>query len=139
MVDGPTEVSDPDSTESNRNLVRSFLEEILLNGEFDKLPTYVDEEYFAEHNPRSGDGLSALHLALAESAPDGGMRIRYDKIHRILADGSFVLSVSEGSLNGAHTSFYDLFRLAQGELVEHWDTTESITPRSEWKNENGKF
>ncbi len=37
--------------------------------------------------------------------------------HRILAEGNFVLSVSEGSLNGAHTSFYDLFRLADGKIV----------------------
>ena len=26
-----------------------------------------------------------------------------------------------------------------GEIVEHWDTTGAIPPRSEWKNSNGKF
>lgn len=24
-------------------------------------------------------------------------------------------------------------------MTEHWDTTEKITPSSEWKNSNGKF
>ena len=30
--------------------------------------------------------------------------------------------LNEGSLMGVHSSFYDLFRVAQGKLVEHWDT-----------------
>jgi predicted SnoaL-like aldol condensation-catalyzing enzyme len=51
----------------------------------------------------------------------------------------FVLSVGEGSLDGVHSSFYDLFRVAEGKLVEHWDTIEEVPPRNEWKNDNGKF
>ena len=65
--------------------------------------------------------------------------IEYQRIHRVLAEGSFVLCVSEGSLDGRHSSFYDLFRLADGKVVEHWDTTEEVPPRSEWVNDNGKF
>jgi predicted SnoaL-like aldol condensation-catalyzing enzyme len=60
-------------------------------------------------------------------------------MHRILAEGNFVLTISEGSHNGVHSSFYDLYRVAYGEIVEHWDTTEAIPPRTEWKNDNGKF
>lgn len=33
----------------------------------------------------------------------------------------------------------NLFRLSEGKIVEHLDTTEAVPPRSEWKNENGKF
>ncbi len=35
--------------------------------------------------------------------------------------------------------FPALFRVAEGKLVEHWDTIEAIPPRSAWKNDNGKF
>ena len=56
-----------------------------------------------------------------------------------MAEGNFVLSVSEGALNDIHTSSYDLFRLSKGKLVEHWDTTETVPERTEWKNDNGKF
>jgi predicted SnoaL-like aldol condensation-catalyzing enzyme len=57
----------------------------------------------------------------------------------VLADGSFVLTVCEGSLEGTHSAFYDLFRIADGVIVEHWNTVEHVAPRSMWKNDNGKF
>jgi predicted SnoaL-like aldol condensation-catalyzing enzyme len=47
--------------------------------------------------------------------------------------------VSEGSFAGAATSFYDLFRVENGKIAEHWDTIEAIPDRSAWKNDNGKF
>ena len=139
MVDGPTEATDLDKTEYNRELVRSFVEEVLVNRKLDKLEDYVDDGHFTEHNPRIGDGLSSLRSALADFASSDGITIKYDKMHRLLAEGSFVLSVSEGSLNGVHSSFYDLYRVDREKLVEHWDTTETIPPPSEWKNDNGKF
>ena len=139
MVDGPTEATDLDDTEANREFVRSFVEEILINGGFEKLEDYVDDRQYTEHSPRAGDGLATLRSILSDPAANNGITIRYDKLHRLLAEGSFVLSVSEGALNGVHSSFYDLFRVSHGRLVEHWGTTEAIPPRSKWKNDNGKF
>ena len=139
MVDGPTEATDLDKTEANREIVRSFINEVLINGQLDTLECYLDDDRYTEHNPRLPDGLSALRSALAERASNTGMAIHYDTIHRLLAEGSFVLCVCEGFFNGVHSSFYDLFRVADGKLVEHWDTTEAIPPRADWKNDNGKF
>jgi predicted SnoaL-like aldol condensation-catalyzing enzyme len=138
MVDGPTEAVDLELTESNRTLVRSLIEVVLIEGNLDRLTEFVDEDNYAEHNPRLGDGVSVLRSALA-AKDESGRHIDYHRVHRVLAEGSFVLCVSEGSYSGGHTAFYDLFRLANGKMVEHWDTTERIAPRSEWKNDNGKF
>ncbi len=139
MVDGPTEATDLGRTESNRELVRSFIDEVLISGQLNKLVHYIDDEFYTEHNPRSGDGLSALRLALSNPTYNDGSTIQYERGHRFLAEGNFVLSVSEGFLNGVHSSFYDLFRVADDKVVEHWDTTEAIPPQTEWKNDNGKF
>ena len=139
MVDGPTEATNLDRTESNREIVRTFVDEVLINGQLEKLEHYIDDEFYTEHNPIIGDGLSALRAALSESGSNNSISIKYDKSHRILAEGNFVLSVCEGFLDGIHTSFFDLFRLNNDKLVEHWDTSEAIPPRSEWKNDNGKF
>ena len=138
MVDGPTEAVDLELTESNRALVRSFVAAVLINGNLSQISDFVDEGNFVEHNPRLADGVMTLRSAL-EVEDESGRRIDYHRIHRVLAEGNFVLCVSEGNHAGVHSAFYDLFRLADGKVVEHWDTTEKIAPRSEWKNNNGKF
>jgi predicted SnoaL-like aldol condensation-catalyzing enzyme len=62
----------------------------------------------------------------------------------VLGQGNFVLTLSEGIVRAtdgaaAPTAFYDLFRIEEGQVVEHWDVTETIPPSEEWKNDNGKF
>lgn len=139
MVDGPTEATDFDMTERNRDIVLSFVDDVLVKGQLNKLEHYIDDKRYTEHNPRIGDGLSALRSALSDPASNDRIAIQYDQIHRTLAEGNFVLCVSEGLVNGIHSSFFDLFRVSHDKLVEHWDTTEAVPPRSEWKNDNGKF
>ncbi len=138
MVGGPTEAVDLDLTESNRALIQSFVEVVLIDGSLNRLSDFFDKDAYAEHNPRLEDSLSVLRSAL-ELEDEGRRRVDYQRVHRILAEGSFVLCVSEGEYCGVHTAFYDLFRLAKGKVMEHWDTTEKIAPRSDWKNDNGKF
>ena len=138
MVDGPTESVDIALTDCNRGIVRTFVEEVLVAGCVERLSDFIDEQRYTEHNPGLGDDTAVLRSALS-SEGEGGRRIDYRRVHKVLAEGSFVLSVSEGRYDGAHAAFYDLFRLANGKIVEHWDTTEKIAPRIEWKNDNGKF
>ncbi len=135
MVDGPIEAVDLDMTEANRQRVRRYTETVLVGRRFGQLAEYVDSDGFIQHSPRIGDGLVSLRAALEDPAD----ALRYDRVHRVLAEGSFVLAVSEGTFRGAHSAFYDLYRVADGKLVEHWDTVETVPPRSEWKNDNGKF
>jgi predicted SnoaL-like aldol condensation-catalyzing enzyme len=135
MLDGATEATDLDRTEQNRDFIRSFVEEVLVGGQLGLLDHYVDSAGYVEHNPQMTDGLPALREALSRSDKARS----YDRIHRLLAEGSFVLCVCEGYLEENHVSFYDLFRVADGKIVEHWDTVDHVPPRSEWVNNNGKF
>ena len=137
MIDGPTEPADHDMTRDNKELVRAFVDDILVNGRMDKLAAYFDGDNYTQHNPQIADGLSGLGAALEEFAKQG-IVMKYDRIHRVLGEGNFVLVVSEGSLADQHSSFYDLFRVADGKIAEHWDTIETIPAREEWKNDNGK-
>lgn len=136
MVDGPTEATDQGQTEPNRALVRSFVEAVLVDRRLDELEAFVDGERFTQHDPELEDGLPSLRAALSAPAE---VAVRYERVHRVLADGNFVLAVSEGARGGVHSAFYDLFRVADGRLVEHWNTVEAVAPKSEWKNDNGKF
>ena len=139
MIDGPTTATDLGRTSSNRETVRAFVDKVLINGKVEEIEHYIDASDYTEHDPRIGDGLAALRTALCERADSGSNVIQYDRSHRLLADGNFALSVCEGELSGVHTSFYDLFRLRDGRVVEHWDTTEAVPPQVEWNNNNGKF
>ena len=134
MVDGPTQADSQADTEANRARIRDFINEVLIEARPERLSRYIDLQDFTEHNPEREDDLSTLRSSLASPA-----RLRYRYLHRLLADGDFVLAVSEGDLDGEHTSFFDLYRLADGRLVEHWDTIEAVPPRDQWQNDNGKF
>jgi len=138
MVDGTTEITDLDKTKENKVLVENFVNDILVNGKMEKLAGYFDGDNYIQHNPQIADGLSGLGKALEYMASQG-ITMKYDKVHKVLGEGNFVLVVSEGSFADKPTSFYDLFRVQNGKIAEHWDVIETITPKNEWKNDNGKF
>jgi predicted SnoaL-like aldol condensation-catalyzing enzyme len=138
MTDGETEVKDLDKTEINKILSGNFVNDILVNGKMERLSVYIDDNNYIQHNPQIGDGLSGLKKALEYMALQG-IIMKYDKVHKILGEGNFVLTISEGSFGGRQTSFNDLFRIEDGKIVEHWDTIETIPAKGNWKNNNGKF
>jgi predicted SnoaL-like aldol condensation-catalyzing enzyme len=138
MIDGTAALKDLDKTAANKKLVRSFVDDILVNGKMDKLAGYFNGDNYLQHNPQIGDGLSGLGAALKALA-EQGIVMKYDRVHKVLGEGNFVLVISEGSFGGKATSFYDLFRVEAGKIAEHWDTMENIPPKAEWKNQNGKF
>jgi predicted SnoaL-like aldol condensation-catalyzing enzyme len=114
------------------------VDDILVSGKLDKLAGYFAGDKYVQHNPQIGDGLSGLGKAL-EALAKLGITMKYDKIHKVLGEGNFVLVVSEGKFGGKPTSFYDLFRVENGKIAEHWDTMETIADQKEWKNSNGKY
>lgn len=138
MADGPTAVSDLSNTEANKAIARSFVDDILVNGKMDKLAGYFDGDNYIQHNPNIPDQLSGLGKAL-EAMAKQGITMKYDSIHKVLGEGNFVLVVSEGHIGGKHSAFYDLFRIENNKIAEHWDTIEEIPAKDAWKNGNGKF
>lgn len=138
MTDGPVQASDLSLTDANKVLVKNFVEDILVNGKMEKLPGYFNGDAYIQHNPLIPDQLSGLGKALAEWAKQG-ITMKYDTIHKVLGEGNFILVVSEGHLAGKHNAFYDLFRVENRKIAEHWDTIEEIPAKEAWKNNNGKF
>lgn len=138
MIDGTTEIKDINKTEENKTLVKNFVNDILVNGKMEKLAGYFDRDNYIQHNPNIANGLSGLGKALEYMASQG-ITMKFDKVHKVLGEGNFVLTISEGSFADKPTSFYDLFRVEDGKIAEHWDVMETIIPKAEWKNDNGKF
>lgn len=137
MIDGPTVISDLDKTETNKALMQAYMDD-LLHGRKEKFSSYFDGNNYIQHNPLVADNLTGLFAGLKALANEG-QAVKYDRVHKVLGEGNFVLVLAEGSFGDRPVSYYDLYRIDNGKIAEHWDTIEPIPPRAEWKNPNGKF
>ena len=138
QIDGTMEVTDIDKTEENRKLVEDFLYDVMQGNNLDKTPDYFDGDTYIQHNTGIADGVSGLNEALAALA-EQNIQMIYTTTHQVLAQGNFVLAVSEGTFGDKPTAYYDLWRVENGKIAEHWDVMETIADESTWQNQNGKF
>jgi len=136
QFDGPTIVEDVDKTEVNKKLIANFMEDVFFGKAPEKISEYISSEQYDQHNTMVKDGLDGLNEALAFLASQNNM-FEYHKVHRILGEGNFVLTQSEGHWNGKPQAFYDLFRIKDGQIVEHWDIIQQIP--AEMAHDNGMF
>ena len=137
QIDGTLEKKDVDKEET-RNVVAGFVGDVLRGENPDKLTSYYDGDEYIQHNTAIADGLSGLGAAL-EAMAKQGISMVYNKTHMVLADGDYALACSEGTFGGVPTTYYDLFRVENGFISEHWDVMEILADKSTWANENGKF
>ncbi len=137
QLDGPTEIVDREKTEINRTLVRTYRETVMGSLRFDRIEEFIDSARYAQHASKIGDGIARLRDRIASVAKEGGQL--YLTPRRFVAEGNFVLVLTEGDLPSGPTALYDLFRVENGKIVEHWDVLTPIPPRDEWKNSNGPF
>jgi predicted SnoaL-like aldol condensation-catalyzing enzyme len=137
MIDGPTIASDLDKTDANKALMQRYMDD-LLAGRRETFPSYFNGTQYIQHNPWVADTIPGLIAGLQALAAKG-QAVVYNRVHMVLGEGNFVLVVAEATFGGVPTSIYDLFRIEQGRIAEHWDTLEAIPPRDQWKNSNGKF
>jgi len=138
QLDGSTKITDLEKTSENKEFVKKFVNDILVEGKMETMSSFFDGDNYIQHNSQIADQLSGLGKALQAMAKQG-IFMKYNKIHMVLGEGNFVLTVSEGTLGGELKSFYDLFRVENGKIAEHWDIIETIPAKEMWKNNNGKF
>jgi predicted SnoaL-like aldol condensation-catalyzing enzyme len=112
--------------------------EDLLAGRRQTFPNYFNGTQYIQHNPWVADTIPGLIAGLQALAAKG-RAVVYKSVHKILGEGDFVLVVNEATFGEVPTGIYDLYRIENGKIAEHWDTLEAIPPRGEWKNSNGKF
>ena len=138
QTDGSTTVEDLDKTEANKALAVSLIEDVLMGKNPSKIGEYISSEAYHQHNPQIKDGLNGIVEAVEYLTSQNNM-FKYTKIHKVLGEGNFILTVSEGEWNGGNKHvFYDLFRMEEGKIVEHWDVIQEI-PTEGLAHNNGMF
>ena len=120
QVDGAVEIDPAADTEATRKLVEDTVRTILVDSDYSDLERYLAGESYIQHNPRFADGISGLAASL-DGLARAGQSLKYSDVLDIVAEGNFGYVRSQGVLAGAEFVFHDLFRVADGRVVEHWD------------------
>ena len=138
QTDGPKTIEDLNKTETNKALAVALIKDVLMGKNPNKITDYISAKEYHQHNPQIKDGLNGIVEAVQYLTSQNNM-FKYTKIHKVLGEGNFVLTVSEGEWNGGKKhAFYDLFRMKDGKIVEHWDVIQEI-PTEGLANDNGMF
>jgi predicted SnoaL-like aldol condensation-catalyzing enzyme len=136
QVDGPTAVVDREQTEANRSLVRSFKQVVTVELHFDRVDEFIDGDHYIQHASKVGDGTARMKARVSQVAKPGGSPVLIPR--KYIGEGNFVLCLVEARTEPP-TANYDLFRVENGKIAEHWDVLSLIPPRNQWKNSNGPF
>ena len=136
QVDGPTAVVDRKQTEANRTLVRNFKQVVTVELRFDRVDEFIEGDHYIQHASKVGDGTARMKARVSQVEKPGGTPVLIPR--RYIADGNFVLCLVEARTEPP-TANYDLFRVENGRIAEHWDVLSVIPPQNQWKNTNGPF
>ena len=137
QLDGPTDVSDRDKTEANRDLVRRFKQVVTVEGRFDRVGDFIEGNNYTQHAATVGDGTERMKKRVAGVLKPGTEPTL--KPVRYVAEGNFVLALVDAKMPQGPTANWDLFRVQNGWIVEHWDVISPIPPRNEWRHSNSPF
>lgn len=136
QVDGPITVVDRERTEANRTLVRNFKQVVTVELRFDRVDEFIDGDHYIQHASKVGDGTARMKARVSEVEKPGATQVLIPR--RYIAEGNFVLSLVEAGTEPP-TANYDLFRVENSKIAEHWDVLSVIPPENRGKNTNGPF
>lgn len=120
-IDGPRQVTDHEHTAVNKALITEWVHERLLGADREALEELARDPRYVEHG----------------AGPDA--RLARRALHRVLGEGDFVLTVTEGELepddegrehgDRRPAGCYDLWRVVDGRILEHWEVVQPVPER----------
>lgn len=105
---------------SNKKLAYDFFRVILIGRHVDQIDQFMREDYI-QHNPNVDTGESGfLKYILAAGGPTT-IPDQVQDLVSIQAEGDFVTLSFVDAENGYTTTWFDMFRIQDGKIAEHWD------------------
>jgi len=125
VIEGPTLIEDVAVTEQNKKVVAAFISQVLLQRQFNKIQDYMDADLI-QHNPEIANGITALQAYYQD--------IKTEKVYRIIGEGNFVVTQAKSIINSKAYVVYDIYRLANGIIQEHWSVKQIIPEKMAHNN-----
>lgn len=119
---------------TNKELVLKFYDRVFNNWDISELEDMMLEDYI-QHSPEVKDGREGFREFIT-----GFIAMRpHAHIFHILEDGDMVCVFFRCTMEGGkEVKVFDLYRLRNGKLAEHWDCTMD-TANIPIQNSNGHF
>lgn len=132
MVRGTTAIDSSADATANKELVLEYTKQVLQEGKLNKLDNFVADNLI-QHAATISAGRTGLHDWLASDAAGN-----YEMLFNLIGQGDFVVTYSKRHRAETDIAVFDVYRIKNGKIVEHWQNHEEIGPRESWGN-SGKF
>ena len=113
---------------ANKKLAYDFFRVILRGRRLSEADKYMTEDYI-QHNPNADTGMAGFKAYFSALGGEQPIPEKLDGLVAIQADGDYVtLSFSREYVdptipNATYTTtWFDMFRIVNGKIVEHWDS-----------------
>jgi len=126
--------SDDPRLAANKRLVYDMYRIVLQAGLADRAHEFIAEDYI-QHNPNAAQGLQGLVDYVRASRPEREIKPVLDlPLIHLMAEGNYVTTAfvrPEKDANGEtyYSSWFDLYRIEDGKVAEHWDPMLKSDPK----------
>ena len=126
--------SDNSRLAANKRLVYDMYRIVLQAGRADGADEFIATDYI-QHNPNAAQGLAGLVDYVRSSRPERPVNDVLDlPLIHLMAEGDYVTTAfvrPEKDANGAtyYSTWFDLYRIEEGKIAEHWDPMLKSDPR----------
>lgn len=132
MVGGTSEVDPMADTDANKALALEYTKQVRQEHNMDRIDRFVKEDLI-QHAASIAVGRSGLAEWL--SSDEAG---DYEMLFQLIGQGDFVVTYGKRHAKERDIAVFDVYRVEDGLIAEHWMNEEEIGPRETWGN-SGKF
>lgn len=111
---------------ANKQLVYDMYRIVLQAGLADRAKDYIAVDYI-QHNPNASQGLSGIVDYVRSTRPERPIKDTLDlPLIHLMAEGDYVTTAfvrpeKDKDGNTYYSSWFDLYRIKDGKIAEHWD------------------
>ena len=137
MFDGANKTNlSPAETAANKELVTAFVKGVFEQHKVREFSDRYLADHYIQHNPWIGDG-KAPFVSFFEQLFKDDPSAEYE-VKRVIADGDLVAVHLRSQQSGQpENAGFDIFRVENGKIVEHWDANQLVPENS--ANSNTMF